>query len=341
MLTQNGPLRLLEATDEHGRSLLPDGQDGMVTQRVSGYFGMSNGSTLSLAVPLSHPSQPSKTIKRLRGLVSIMVSTRKPDPLIVPLTDASGKSFQNDAVSLSINEVRTIPNTRQVSIDLSIRPQGTSAGSNTNVGGVGEFGFQRPDSHQQQIELVDAKGRTLPWYNTSYDGEGTRLTLTLVPHQDQTAPTELRTTAWPERRPTSTSCLKTSRCLDRTDDPARGSHRDMGDLAVADDRPARHTEHHGEQSEQAEPDGSPVRPSGPLGRRLVIPQVGVQGVGEGVHRGESISWQLFDARRQAASRRGSRPGRWREGGSGTRLDGLPQDLMRRPVERAFGRSSIS
>jgi hypothetical protein len=191
-LSQNGSLRVLEAIDERGQSLLPPANNGPFTQHVSGYFGLSSSSTLSLQVPLSHPTQPAKMIKRLRGTVSIAVSTRKPDPLVVPLSNTAGKSFQNDDVALSVQDIRVNPKTRQMSIDLSVRSYASSAGALAIQGAQGEFIYQRPDTHQQQIELVDAQGRALPWYNTSYDGEGTRLTLTLAPQQDQATPTEIR-----------------------------------------------------------------------------------------------------------------------------------------------------
>jgi hypothetical protein len=44
--------------------------------------------------------------------------------------------------------------------------------------------------HQQQIEVVDSQGRVIPWYHSSFDAEGARMTLTLTPH-DQAAPAEL------------------------------------------------------------------------------------------------------------------------------------------------------
>jgi hypothetical protein len=188
-LTQNGPIRVLEAIDERGQSLLFPTHDGPFTQRFSGYFGMSNGSTLSLQVPLSHPSQPSRMIKRLRGSLSVTVSTRKPDPLVISLGNAAGKTFQNEDVTLGVQDIRNNPNTRQMSIDLSIR---TNSPATAPLTAPGELNFPRPDTHQQQIEIVDAQGRALPWYNAGYDGEGTRLSLTLVPQQDQATPTEIR-----------------------------------------------------------------------------------------------------------------------------------------------------
>jgi hypothetical protein len=191
-LSQNGPLRILEAIDEHGQSLLHPIYDGPFTQRASGYFGMTSGSTLTLQALLSRPSRPSKILKRLRGNLSVAVSTRKPNPLIVSMRNASGKTFQNDDVTLSILDTRIDPNTRQTTLDLSIRSN--SAALTSPVASVipGDFPFPRPDINQQQIEILDAQGRVLAWYSAGSDGEGTRFSLTLLPRQDQSTPAEIR-----------------------------------------------------------------------------------------------------------------------------------------------------
>ena len=59
------------------------------------------------------------------------------------------------------------------------------------VGG-GEFSLPRHDLHQQQIEVLDAKGQIIPWYPTSFDAEGARVTLTIAPPDGVAVPAELR-----------------------------------------------------------------------------------------------------------------------------------------------------
>jgi hypothetical protein len=39
---------------------------------------------------------------------------------------------------------------------------------------------QRLDPHQQNIEIVDAKGQPLPWVQTTVDMQSARITLTLA-----------------------------------------------------------------------------------------------------------------------------------------------------------------
>ena len=105
-LSQNGPLKVLEVVDDRGQSLQPELDQGSVTQRVSGYFGLATGSTLQLHVPLKRPELPGQAIRTLRGVLPIMVATRKPDPLVIPLQGAAGKSFHNDDVDLSVLDIR-------------------------------------------------------------------------------------------------------------------------------------------------------------------------------------------------------------------------------------------
>ena len=52
--------------------------------------------------------------------------------------------------------------------------------------------IQRPDMHQQQIEVIDSLGRVIAWFHSSFDAEGSRMTLTLTPSEPQATPTEIR-----------------------------------------------------------------------------------------------------------------------------------------------------
>src|ERR1019366_6849856 len=95
---------------------------------------------------------------------------------------AAGKSFHNDDVTLNIQNFKVNPDTRQTTIELSIRTSSAnpSAGAAPNAPGA-EFVFHRPETHQQELEVVDATGRVIPWYPSSFDGEGSRMVLTLTP----------------------------------------------------------------------------------------------------------------------------------------------------------------
>lgn len=183
-LSQSGPLKLLEAVDDRGQSLIESGSSAPMTQRTSGYFGLTTGSTLHIQARLRHPNQPGRAIKRLRGVVPVTVSTRKPDPLTVMLSGATGKTFHHEGTLLTVQDLRTNPNTNQITLDVSIK---SASGAEPVLPGPGIV--NRAET-QQQIEVVDAQGKIIPWYHST-DAEGSRMTLTLTPH-DQGPPAELR-----------------------------------------------------------------------------------------------------------------------------------------------------
>ncbi len=164
------------------------GANGPVVQRYSGYFGLTAASTLHLQIPLKRPEQPGKSIKKLRAVLPVLVASRKPDPLVIPLPNSTGKLFRNEEVSLTVQDMRVNPNSRQTSIELSLRA--SEAGNGAAENGVEDLAGHRPQTHQQQIEVVDNQGRAIPWYHSN-DAEGSRMTLTLIPHEHGT-PAEIR-----------------------------------------------------------------------------------------------------------------------------------------------------
>jgi hypothetical protein len=190
-VSQHGPLKFVEAVDDRGQSLLPDAQDQGIVQRFSGYFGLTAGSSLHLQAPLLRPENPGRTVKSLRGVLPVLVATRKPGPLVIPLNGAAGKSFRNDEVSIAVDDVKTNAMTRQTSIELTVRHTANPERQDIAAPPNGmDFGAHRPDTHQQQIDVLDAQGRAIPWYHSN-DGEGARMILTLAAH-DAGAPAEIR-----------------------------------------------------------------------------------------------------------------------------------------------------
>jgi hypothetical protein len=185
-LAMSGALKITEAIDDKGQSLLPPIANNGVINRSAGYFGFANSFIQGQAL-LARPTVPGTTIRVLRGVIPVSVSTRKPSPLNVPLRDSKGKTFQNDDASVVIHDVRLLPNTRQTSIDVTIRQLGDAAPVPAN-----EVMYNRPDTHQQQVEVVDAQGRVVPWYPSMIDGESGRMTITLTSPEQVANATELR-----------------------------------------------------------------------------------------------------------------------------------------------------
>jgi hypothetical protein len=115
----------------------------------------------------------------LRGQVPLRVSARRPDPLIVPLAGAGGKTFVQGDVQLTIHDVRIGGNSRGRQIELSVREGHSDGATATDDFSLHEPG-SRLESHQQNLEILDAQNHPLTWFQTSLEMESSRLTLTLA-----------------------------------------------------------------------------------------------------------------------------------------------------------------
>jgi hypothetical protein len=109
----------------------------------------------------------------------VIVATRKPDPLKVPLEGATGKRFRSAEVDLSIREVRPARDGQPAAIEVTLKPLGGTISQ-----GADEVDpmAARLESPQQQLEILDANGQSLPWFPSSsfFNGEETRLTMSLL-----------------------------------------------------------------------------------------------------------------------------------------------------------------
>jgi hypothetical protein len=190
-LALEGPLRIADAVDDLGNSLTGPSRESLtVKERASGYFGFAGGSVVQSQAVLSRPTRPGTLIRKLRGEVPLLVSARVPDPLVVSLASAQGRVYRNDDVTIIVNEVRDRGEDRLPGIDLTIRPSGAGPRS----GAVDASGNElvRPDSYQQQIEILDVQGRSMPWYQSTIDTESGRMLLTLSVPEQAPAASELR-----------------------------------------------------------------------------------------------------------------------------------------------------
>jgi hypothetical protein len=125
-IAQSGPLKILEAVDDLGNSLLssarddqqPDGAMGTaVTPPVMFYSG---GTAVIASAALHRPERPGKVIKRLRGSADVLVTAARPNPLVIPLEGAVGKTFENDDQRVVVEKIDTDEARRQTLIELLV-----------------------------------------------------------------------------------------------------------------------------------------------------------------------------------------------------------------------------
>ena len=186
-ITQNGGPRISEAIDDHGQSLLIPATPATL-HRSAGYYGINPSPLVRFRVDLAYPEAPGRRIKRIRGTMPLIVATRKPDPLKVVLGQSAGQTFRSPDVELTVREVRPARDGQPAAIDLTIK----------SVGGAGPIGEVDPmaarlESPQQQLEVLGAQGEPIPWFpsSTSFDGEQTRMTLSMVAQGAPVKPTAL------------------------------------------------------------------------------------------------------------------------------------------------------
>lgn len=178
--------RLLEAVDDEGNSLVIPTQNSAATDINPGPHTISNTPVVDVLSHLVHPPRIGGTIKRLKGVVPVAISTRKATPLVVPLKGAAGKTFQNEDVTVTVLEIKVNPINRLTQIELSA--SANEAQPNPGM----EFMTARNQVNQQQVEFVDEKSASIPWQISGYGPNASRIMLTLTPQDPKRVPTHLR-----------------------------------------------------------------------------------------------------------------------------------------------------
>ncbi len=179
-LSQIRPLQLVEAIDDRGNSLIPVGDDETAHNRYAGYFGVSTSPVVQLQAQLHRPAAAGEWIKKLRGFVTLTVCARRPHPLVVPLVNSAGKTFEDQEHRLTVHDIRPTATNHNTLVELSIKANEPAATSDHADQDVFNDGFQRADPQHLQIEVSDTGGRLVPWFQSAADAETSRFTLTLT-----------------------------------------------------------------------------------------------------------------------------------------------------------------
>lgn len=196
-MMQSGNVQILEAIDDAGNSLVQPATAAQprqhISSRIARHYGGTSGQQLQLVVPLTRPDSPGGSVKVLKGLVPILVASRRPEPLVIPIADAMGKSFENRETAVAIHAIRKNPNQTQTTIDLTIRSVEDSVPVFHADPDDPEDSFEpRIDVPQHQIDVIDTQGRLLPWFQTSHNPEVSKMSMTLNQFTPGSDPKEIR-----------------------------------------------------------------------------------------------------------------------------------------------------
>ncbi len=189
-LAPRGELRLQEALDDHGNSLIYSGRQSQALN-FRGYFGAPHGPVMETHAQLQRPADPGDTIKTMRGTIPVTVCSRRPGPLIVPLEKSVGKTFENSDSQLTVHSVRALPDSRQTLVELSIKTNGPDAPSSGESDGYNLL-FPRTGQDQLQIDVLDSSDHLIPWFQSIADAENSHVTLTVTSSLRSGPPKELR-----------------------------------------------------------------------------------------------------------------------------------------------------
>ena len=151
---QDGPLRLLEATDDKGRSLIPEDnpEPGRWTaEELAEPFsleGALNSTRKSVFVRLKLPRRPGAKIRVLRGVLPLINARRERNPVAGPLLGGGLRTFQNGSIAITPISVDGAPMGMHLyQAEVAFRLQ--SVGS----------GLLRPRMLVHQIDVLDGAGR--------------------------------------------------------------------------------------------------------------------------------------------------------------------------------------
>jgi hypothetical protein len=141
---------------------------------------VSTGPVVQLQAQLHRPAAVGERIKKLRGFVTLIVSARRPHPLVIPLVNSAGKTFEDQEHRLTVHDIRPTATNHNILLELSIKANEPTGSADHADQDVFSDGFQRADPQHLQIEVFDAGGHLVPWFQSAADVETSRFTLTLT-----------------------------------------------------------------------------------------------------------------------------------------------------------------
>lgn len=167
VVRQAGPPTLAEAIDDRGRSLLtPDGDvtPDPASRTVRQVPTLNGNSGFELSAGLRLPDQASRSIRRLRGSIPVVIVAYSSRPIVIPLEGAAGKSLGNDEATVIIIEVDHNDNAG-VTVEVEVIPRGPAPPEPDFRTRPGPPDFTTLRMGQSpllnRLELLDARGREL------------------------------------------------------------------------------------------------------------------------------------------------------------------------------------
>jgi hypothetical protein len=145
----------LEAEDDRGHPLPSHTVDAEWSRPnsppwdIPGTLGI-----LQWRIPLGLPDPSARKLRRLRGMLPVIVYATRPDPLVVPLDDPPGKTYRHEETTLRFLILPSAPKQMQIEVTLT-RDPGPIASRDDRAGGALHHRFA----------FEDRDGRPLAWHS--------------------------------------------------------------------------------------------------------------------------------------------------------------------------------
>ncbi len=144
----------LGATDDQGRPVPPPPVDAEWPRPPRGsWIAPGAPSLLQWRLPLGLPGPGAASLRRLGGKMPVVVSARRPDPLVIPLDDAPGKSYRHEEATIRFRIVQDAGK-NHFQVEITLTPDPAPAGSRADRG---------PALPLDQFAFEDRDGHPLPW----------------------------------------------------------------------------------------------------------------------------------------------------------------------------------
>jgi hypothetical protein len=159
--TLEAPARLTEASDDLGRSLVPEspGLETRLSDDAHFAFRAGSGVTDTRTEFRLRATDQSGRVARLRGVVPLMLHVRRPEPaLIITLSGAAGKAFRCDDAEFAIHTVNDSPTATSVSFTVRLNVDKADLPHNADADLI-TTRLRVMGNHQ--LQLTDAGGTVL------------------------------------------------------------------------------------------------------------------------------------------------------------------------------------
>jgi hypothetical protein len=166
-----GAVKLTEATDTEGRSLLPIPAGGGGTNGPRYYNGgWYRAYVQQVQASLIWPSKSAHTVKTLRGSIPVSIlADQKPSTITDRVLSAKGRRFKVAGASFQIEDVQDLGG-KQHQIRIAITEEQKENPQD----------WSRINSLQQRLELLDAKGNKFQFYFSSMNNNGNTAQVTMM-----------------------------------------------------------------------------------------------------------------------------------------------------------------